>query len=246
MTSQEPSPVGFFKAMHRSFAATLEAGRGRAELIDVLTAQAFDLFEHNVEIQGEGLPDLACHKGCPSCCNLRITATAPEIFLLARYLKTIHQTPTGAQLDLPGRVAEADRATRGLGDQDRLGLRRLCPLILRGVCIIHPVRPLACRGHASFDKRACAAVAAGRDAEVPISAPHAMVRSLVQNAMQAALRHAGYAWTSYELNEALCLALSGKRCLETWMEGGDALEPARLRDVDWGAMARTFDDVLAG
>jgi hypothetical protein len=72
-------------------------------------------------------------------------------------------------------------------------LRRPCPLILRGVCIIHPVRPLACRGHASFDRTACARAAAGRNVEVPISEPHLDLRGLVQNALQSALRAAGVA-----------------------------------------------------
>jgi len=241
----ESGPAAFFKAMHRSFGGILAAGRGHAALIDAVTARAFDFFEGNVAIQAEGLPALACHKGCPACCTLRVTASAPEIFLLARYICRIHETPGGAQLDLPRRIAEADTITHGRDEAGRLALRSRCPMILRGVCIIHPVRPLACRGHASFDKRACAAAIAGRPVEVPLSEPHAMVRSLVQNAMQSALREAGYAWAEYELNHALHMALTEEGCLAAWMEGEDVLAPALAAEVDWAAMGKTFEAILA-
>ncbi|MGB8366379.1 MAG: hypothetical protein ACLQUZ_01670 [Rhizomicrobium sp.] len=233
--------VAFFKAMTQSFGVTLVAGRGRGELIDALTAQAFDFFEGNVAIQSEDLPDLACDKGCPACCTMRVTAAAPEIFLLARTIRRIHETESGMRLDLPRRIAEAHRAGAGLDDQHRIALKRPCPMILRGVCIVHPVRPLACRGHASFDKRACALAAAGRDTVVPISEPHFMVRSLVQNAMQSALREAGYAWRSYELNHALGLALTDDNRAAAWLNGADALAEALVTDVDWEAMGTTFD-----
>jgi hypothetical protein len=110
-------------------------------------------------------------------------------------------------------------------------------MVVRGVCIVHPVRPLACRGHVSFDKRACALAVAGRDVEVPISMPHKNVRSLVQSALQAALRGAGQEWRSYELIRALNLALSG--------HGVAMLEPALAPGIDWAALGASFDAVAA-
>ncbi|HTV34620.1 MAG TPA: hypothetical protein VME69_16280 [Methylocella sp.] len=77
------------------------------------------------------------------------------------------------------------------------------PLIENELCISYSVRPLACRGHASNDKDACRKALAGRSCEVPISALQLTVRSLVQNALQSALRDAHLAWGCYELNRAL-------------------------------------------
>ncbi len=244
MSSQIAEPAAFFRIMHDGFGRILTAGRGSAGVIDAVATRAFDLFERNVAIQTEGLPVLACHKGCPACCCIRVTASAPEIFLLATYVRRVHESPTGAALDLPGRIAEADRAVRGLGEQQRMAAQCVCPFILKGICIIHPVRPLACRGLASFDKNACMDAAAGHQVEVPLSEPHAFMRSMVQNALQSALRVHGYAWRGYELNHALLLALTRAEAQIEWCEGGDPLAAALVNDTDWQAVATTFDDVL--
>jgi hypothetical protein len=237
-------PVDFFRSMHVAFMRVLNAGHPIEILIDRLATQAFDLFEDNVAIQTEGLPELACQKNCPSCCALRVTATAPEIFLLARYVRLVNATPNGAAINLPKRIAQANRASRGLDERQRMALRRPCPLILRGVCIIHPVRPLACRGHASFDRKACAQVASGRNVEVPVSEPHLNLRGLVQNALQSALRAAGLAWGLYEMNHALALAIDRPDRDAAWAKGGDSLGPV-IEDADMTAMAATFDALLA-
>ncbi|CAN5285040.1 hypothetical protein BH10PSE10_BH10PSE10_04260 [soil metagenome] len=244
MSSQIAEPVAFFRIMHDGFGWTLTAGRDRPDLIDAVTAQAFDLFERNVAIQTEGLPVLACHKGCPACCCIRVTATAPEIFLLATYVRRVGASPNGAALDLLGRIAKADQAGRGLDERQRMAAQCICPFILKGICIIHPVRPLACRSLASFDKNACADAAAGVPVDVPLSEPHAFMRSMVQNALQSALRERGYAWRAYELNHALLLALTRPEGEAEWCQGNDPLAAALVSDTDWQAVAATVDEVL--
>lgn len=241
MSLQSADPSTFFTAMHERFGQILAAGRGRSDLIETITSQAFDLFERNVAIGTENLPALACHKGCPACCCIRVTATAPEVFLLATYLRRVDETPAGAQLDLPGRVAKADESARNLDPQQRMAARCHCPLMLKDTCVIHPVRPLACRGHAAFDKDACAEAAAGHAVEVPISETHLLMRSLVQSALQSALRAHGYAWQAYELNHALHLALMQDTCQSEWCDGADSLAPALVKDTDWQALADAFD-----
>jgi Fe-S-cluster containining protein len=237
-------PVDFFRTMHSAFARVLAVG-GRPEVvIDRLVTQAFELFEQNIAIQTEGLPALACEKNCPSCCTLRVTATAPEIFLLARYVRLIHASAGGTLVNLPKRITQANRATKGLDERQRMAIRQPCPFVLRGVCVIHPVRPLACRGHASFDRTACARAAKGRNVEVPVSEPHLNLRALVQNALQSALRGAGLAWGLYELNHALALALDREDRRTAWVNRSESLAPM-IADVDMAAMAATFDTLLA-
>jgi len=237
-------PGTFFRSMHATFAG-IAAGRHRPDaLVERLANQAFDLFERNIAIQTAELPELACRKGCPSCCTLRVTATAPEIFLLARYVRLIDASPSGAAINLPKRIAEADAATGGHGEQERLAMRRPCPMIVKGVCIVHPVRPLACRGLASFDRRACAEAAAGRNVEVLLSEPHLSLRGLVQNALQSALRQAGLAWGLFELNRGLALALEREDRGSAWAAGADSLAPG-IADLDLVATAAAFDSILA-
>lgn len=241
--ADDSGPLAFFKAQHQAFAETLAARRGREDLVDGLLEQAFSSFEGNVEIQSEGLPPLACHKGCATCCTLRVTATAPEILMIARYVRWASAALKRAEFDLEQRIVDADRVTRALSEEQRVTLRRRCPFIANGVCVIYPVRPLSCRGHASYDKRACVEAAAGRAENIPFSAPHMTVRSLIQHAMQSALRDAGYAFGAYELNQAVCMALADQTLLAQWMAGKDVFADALATEVSLEEMASTFDAI---
>ncbi|MGY3452672.1 YkgJ family cysteine cluster protein [Bradyrhizobium sp. USDA 4353] len=218
-----------FGDLQQGFRALLSNCPGSGIAVEALADQAFNLFEANIGAQTAHLPALACEKGCPSCCALRVTATAPEIFLLARYIRHIDERMPATALGLLSRrVKLANRATRGLSETERMKLRQPCPFVVRGGCIIHPARPLACRGHASFDRRACAQAMAGRDVEVPISAPHVALRGLIQDALRSALAEAGLAAHLYELNQGLALAFEAPERERAWLAGKDSLAPARI------------------
>ncbi|WP_292532124.1 hypothetical protein [Methylocystis sp.] len=83
--------------------------------------------------------------------------------------------------------------------------------------------------------------ARGEAVEAPISTPHLVVRSLVQNALMAALRRAGLAWGLYEVNRALNVALSVPDALDQWISGDDPLTSARIPDFDLIEAAAIFD-----
>jgi len=233
-----------FRDLHGMFLRLVAENAHARQLFDVLVDRACDLFESNIGPRTHGLPPLACRKGCPSCCSLRVTATAPEIFLLADYVARIDASPGGAAIGLTRRIALADRATRGLTEAERIARRKPCPFIVRGVCIVHPVRPLACRGHASFDRQACVRAVAGRDVEVPLSEPHMALRSLVQSALQSSLRAAGLPWGLYEINHGLVLALDGTARAAAWRQGRDGLAAAAIA-FDAAAAEARFDALLA-
>jgi len=237
----QSSALEFFIVQSHAFAETLAKHGGGRDLIEHLLSQAFSSFEGNVAIQAEGYPEVACHKGCASCCTLRVTATAPEILLIVRYIRWADANDN--TLNLAKRVIKANQATRGLNETQRLKLKRPCPFIVRGVCAIYPVRPLACRGHACYDKRACLAAAAGKLDNIPISEPHNLMRSLIQNAMQSALRDAGCAWASYELILSLHMALENAQCAEFWLAGQDVFASARVAEVTLIEMANAFEHI---
>lgn len=234
------SPLAFFRALHSAFLDTLQAPL-QEKLLPVMH-QAWDSFDGNVAIQSEGQPPIACHKGCATCCVLRVSATAPEVFVAAHYLRATDSAWKQHDISLIDKLREANTATCGLGEAERIRLRRRCPFILQGMCAIYRVRPLSCRGHASHDKHACIEAAAGRDAEVPLSGPYRMVRSLVQTALQSALRERGLPWGSYEFNEALVLALDNAESETRWLDGDDsAIAPAAIEQELQADMATAFD-----
>jgi hypothetical protein len=70
------------------------------------------------------------------------------------------------------------------------------------------------------------------------------IRSLIQNAMQSALRDAGYAWGVYELNHALSIALDDEGDAEgAWLDGDDVFADALVADISLQEMATTFDRI---
>jgi Fe-S-cluster containining protein len=237
------NPLAFFHALAGEFAATLTQKRTAPALVDALMQQASETFETNVAHQSEGQEALACRGGCAACCALRVTATAPEIFAVAAHLRAIATAMPAFGRVLRQRI-EAAALKGGQGDAEYLALAEPCAFIVDGHCVIYDLRPLACRGHASFDEAACIAAIEGHGEEVPISQPHHLLRSYVQNALQSALRDAGLAWAIHEFVPGLALALSADAAA-AWSRGEDPLAASRAADVSLAEMAATFDEIKA-
>ncbi len=228
----------FFKSLYRDFSAILTAAPSRRDPIEPLLQYCFAAFDRNCE----NASGVVCHGGCSSCCTIRVAATAPEILLIARSLRS-PTDPIGPELRR--RIGSADLATRPLDERSRMDAGLPCPFVEDDLCVIYAARPLACRGHASYDEKACVEALAGASCDVPVSALHVTVRSLAQNAMQAALRDRGYAWGAYELNQALQIALTNEACEAAWLKGDDVFAAALIEDVSLREMAETFDAIKA-
>ena len=235
--------LAFFRGRQAAYCQLLDAAEGNAQTITTLLTQAFNDFNQQAEQQCQGQPTLACHKGCATCCSIRVTATAPEVLLVARHLREQSSAELCRRLLL--RLLEADDLTRDLDEAERVKLRLRCPFIEKRACVIYPVRPLACRGHASYSRQACIQAAAGRRHSVPYSISHHTSRALVQNALQSALRDAGLAWASYELNHALRLALADAESETAWLAGEDVFAEAQVVEVSAEEMAAGFDQLKA-
>ena len=80
---------------------------------------------------------------------------------------------------------------------------------------------------------------------MPYSQAHRLVRSLVQNALQSALRDAGQAWGLYELNQALLMAMDDPASEARWLAGEAVFAQAQITDVSAAEMAQVFDQLKA-
>ena len=235
--SDQFNPLEFFSRLHGHFDQRLSPVR-----LEVLTDLAFGIWEQATDNLAGDQPDLACGRGCDTCCTLRVLATAPEIFQIAAHI----QADPHLSAILPDRIQQANRHTQNLDESQRVALRQPCPMVVSaGECSIYPARPLACRSHVSFDLQQCKDAAGGSAAQVPFSEPHMLVRSLVQNALQSALRDAQLAWGIYELNHGLTLALTIPGAFQQWLNGQDPLAPALVQEIDPQEMAETFDQIKA-
>src|SRR5579871_1376413 len=79
-------------------------------------------------------PAIACRKGCGFCCHVTITATAPEIFLVANWLRDQHKDDIAAQLY---RVQAADQKTRRLNASERPAHKIPCAMLVDNACSIY-------------------------------------------------------------------------------------------------------------
>src|SRR4030065_1490560 len=82
---------------------------------------------------------LACGRGCSSCCKT-------------------HQTIPVYHLELVGTSSDATEKLSGKNGEELKNQLRShkkddpCPFLMNGVCIIHPMRPIACRQFNVFDE----------------------------------------------------------------------------------------------
>jgi len=85
--------------------------------------------------------------------------------------------------------------------------------------------------------------ASGLLGQIPISEPHRLFRGLIKNALQSALRDAGYAWSLYELNQALHLALTDDSRDWRWANSEEVFTPAHIAEVNPEEMGKVFDQI---
>jgi Fe-S-cluster containining protein len=218
-------PAEFLEAQRTAFKSTISLQPGSGDCAQALASQAFDNLESNTRRRAEGKPPIACAKGCSTCCRgFRVDATGPEILEVARCIRVM---PAQQAQELTERVKAADAVTRGLGGGERLRLHDPCPMLGDDdACRVYASRPLACRGHASYDRQACIDAASGSRREIPVSVPHAQMRLLVQTALEAALLDSGLEPGQYELNQALTIALADPAAADKWFRGIDVIEAA--------------------
>jgi len=96
------------------------------------------------------VPD--CRAGCSYCCYVRVEATDPEIFYIAR---RVRQWPAAQLADLLAKL-------RGCVAEQRAGsddTRQACAFLVDDRCSIYEVRPASCRKAHSLSVKQCETVA---------------------------------------------------------------------------------------
>ncbi|HEY3818804.1 MAG TPA: YkgJ family cysteine cluster protein [Polyangiaceae bacterium] len=206
----------------------LEAGLDPVVVAERVGANVDALVAQWMAFDGSGNAKPACSRGCSHCCHQRVEVTAPEVFLLARFLRIRPDAKRDA------RVAATASAVEGLGG--RAYLRRKAPCALLGedgACTVYPARPMACRRHHSTDASVCEATLRDPASEVLVPVAPSLqwnVSALVLGWLEG-LAHAGRPPHHYELHAALRLALDDPGAEARFLAGEDPLHPARSRDA---------------
>ncbi len=161
---------------------------------------------------------IACGPGCPYCCHVRLTASPPEILLIAAHIKSTW--PADRQAAMMRKLANLDRLTHGLDDETREAMRLPCPMLLDNSCSIHEVRPISCRAVASVDVAACRRSYDSRMQEpVPQVTMQLNAANGVGYGLIAGLAQAGYPVENLEFIAALRIALEDDDAAKRWLDG---------------------------
>jgi Fe-S-cluster containining protein len=208
--------------------------------------RAHEFFETSLQ-NNPSEPQIECVKGCTFCCHLRVSAMAPEIFLIASHLRREYKNDPEIALN---RLRAADRNSRGLSGGQRAKSKLPCGLLDDRLCTVYAARPSTCRGHTSISVRTCERGFHGEDVEVLTPSVWAYLRSAHNQAMWAALTAVHLPADSYELNHALCVALESPDAEARWLKGENVFAEVaceRLADVlDREARTRIIDRLIAG
>lgn len=216
----DPPSAEEVAAQTRRFAAVL-GKRNRERMRAVVRSS----FARHAEVVAANVPrrPVACSRGCDHCCRLYVSATAPELFLLAEHVAGL---PDATRTAIESRVAEAAVAVAGRSTRERALLDLACPMLgPDGACQAYEARPLACRAYGSFDRGACERGRAdpGEPVEVPTPRVAAAMRRLLSHCLRAALAEKGLDARAYELVGGLARVLATPRAEIRWLAGEDVL-----------------------
>jgi Fe-S-cluster containining protein len=172
---------------------------------------------------------IECAKGCAFCCHVSVTATAPEIFLVANTIRDQHKHDFE---DVLARVRAADEKTRGMSSMERAKARIPCAMLKENRCSVYAARPGACRGFTSVSMGACERGFNGENVTIDTPAVWTDLRSAHKQALWAALAAMGLPTESYEFHHALRIALETPDAESRWLKGEDIFAAVAREKLD--------------
>lgn len=195
----KPPLVEFALRVHREALDLLAAGRREAALVRSIELAESALGEVGAQRRRLGVqqPQIACARGCSSCCVLRVEIGVLE----AERLRSAVET-----LGLSDAIDALATEVGSLARAERLAARRACALLgSDGACRAHAVRPLACRAANSMSSEACRRAVERADVEgsIPVEGTSLGLMRAAAVALSLACADAGLDASQSELHSAL-------------------------------------------
>lgn len=147
-----------------------------------------------------------CRPGCACCCSVRVEATEPEIFLIARELR---QRP-------PAQIAIlVERLRNRAAAADETSSRHDCAFLENSLCSIYEVRPAVCRRAHSLAAEKCRCFAP----EIPQNLDMLLRARVLMQGTSEAYRQMGLRPSVHELCGTVLLALTDETAEARWCDG---------------------------
>lgn len=244
-----PETLAFFRRERDAARERLARGRAAAD-VAALTLGAAERLEPLVtELVRERPP--ACAAGCSRCCHgLKIEASVPEAVAIAEFLREL---PPEELAETRAQMAEEAEYAQSLDADARWREQVPCAFLddASGQCVIYDVRPLTCRAHTSMSLEQCEAAARDPERRTPIDkhAAPAAVFGVAKSAITVACAEANLDARSFELTNAVAIALSEPNAAERWARGEPvfdaAVTPSDALDAELSLRQLARDGLLA-
>jgi Fe-S-cluster containining protein len=222
-----PEALEFFERERRAARELLDAGRSAADIAELAVAAAERLDPLVDELTRERPP--ACGRGCSRCCHgLKIEASAWEAVAIAEFLRGLEPDELRQTRE---QMAEEAEFARTLDADTRWREQTPCAFLddASGECVIHPVRPFTCRAHTSMSLAQCEAAARDPERGTPIDKHPvpAAIFGVAKSAITIACAERNLDPRSFELTNAVAVALREPEAAERWAQGELVFEAAR-------------------
>jgi len=172
---------------------------------------------------------VACAQGCAFCCYYAVSALAPEVFLVANAVRAQHPHDFDSA---QARIRAVEQITRGLNGLQRAQKRIACAFLVDNLCTVYSARPSPCRGMSSVSVKICERGFKGESVGIPTPQVWTSLRSAELQAMWAALTAVDLPSDSYELNEAVSVALEQPNAEARWLKGEDIFARVNRMRID--------------
>jgi Fe-S-cluster containining protein len=149
-----------------------------------------------------------CKFGCSHCCYVRVEATDPEIFRIARMVR-------GLPLSEVTSLTEKLRQRVGAQNAGAIETKQSCAFLVENRCTIYEVRPATCRKAHSLSVKQCET----RASELPQNLQLILDAEALMTGTSEAYRDVKLAALAHELNAAVLVALSDETAEARWYNG---------------------------
>ena len=187
---------------------------------------------------------IACRAGCAFCCHIQVSATIPEVLVIAETIKA--ESDPERLAEVRSRIEMHRDKLRELTAEERLHIRQACPLLVNGQCSVYQIRPLNCRGWNSDDAAKCETFYDDPHSEVKVTVygPQQAVASMIGTGSQSGLRSHGLEARVVELVAAMEIVMDDPTAGLRWLAGEPVFESAEMAKGD-RVFAKMEDEYLA-
>lgn len=179
------------------------ANTRRASMAGAFAVKTYENTSRKHGYKGEQGP-VHCAKGCGYCCHTRVTATAIELFMLARAIRERWNDDIDP---LKARFRQVESQTRRMPKEMWIDSRIPCAFLAEGSCSVYESRPLTCRTYASTSLPLCIDWFNHAPVAVPQPDRNQLMRVFILAGMKAALNTAGLENLGYEMGHGLEVAM---------------------------------------